>query len=84
MRAVWQNCAKVAKRRCRLVIRFGAINDRKVDVREMLVGSLDGTGWRLETCHRAGSASEGRRQADSFVKADGALEEYDFWAVLVE
>jgi hypothetical protein len=82
LRAVWKNCAEVAKRRCRLVIRFGAINDRKVDVREMIGDSLGGTGWRLQTYRRAGSASAGRRQADSFVNAGGALEEYDFWAVL--
>jgi hypothetical protein len=84
LRTVWKNCANVAKRRCRMVIRFGAINDRKVDPREMITDSLNGTGWRLQTCRQAGSASAGRRQADSFVKAKGALEEYDFWAVLVE
>jgi hypothetical protein len=66
------------------VIRFGAINDRKVDAREIVSHSLSDTGWRLQTCRRTGPASAERRQADSFVKAEGALEEYDFWAVLVE
>ncbi len=84
LRVVWKNCASVAKRRCRLVVRFGAINDRNVDARQMIVDSLSGTGWRYQTCRRAGSASAGRRQADSFVTARGALEEYDFWAVLAE
>src|SRR5213596_1669426 len=28
---VWMNCANVARRGCRMVIRFGAINDRKID-----------------------------------------------------
>jgi hypothetical protein len=82
LRTVWKNCASVAKRGCRMVVRFGAINDRKVDARELIGASLTGTGWRMQTCHRAGSASAGRRQADSFVTAKGALEEYDVWARL--
>src|SRR5439155_8411307 len=28
---VWINCANVARHGCRMVIRFGAINDRKID-----------------------------------------------------
>ena len=83
LRTVWKNCASVAKRGCRMVVRFGAINDRNVDARELIGGSLTGTGWRMQTCHRAGSASAGRRQADTFVTAKGALEEYDVWARLV-
>ena len=63
LRTVWKNCANKAKRRCRMVMRFGAINDRK--------DSLGGTGWRLQTCRRAGSASAGRRQAGLFVNAKG-------------
>ena len=65
-----------------MVVRFGAINDRKVDAREVIGGSLTGTDWRMQTRHRAGSASGGRRQADTFVTAKGALEEYDVWARL--
>ena len=63
--------------------RFGAINDRKVDARELIGGSLTGTGWRMQTCRRAVLLRR-RRQADTFVTAKGALEEYHVWAVLVE
>lgn len=82
LRAVWVNCARLARDNCRLVIRFGAINDRKVDALELAKISLKGSPWRLVTAHQAGSASEGKRQADHFVSSTSAIEEYDIWAVL--
>src|SRR3974390_3370832 len=60
LRRVWTNCAAVAKPGCCLVIRFGAINDRKLAARELLKGSLADTPWRIVTCHNAGTASQGR------------------------
>jgi hypothetical protein len=79
---VWQNCAAVAHANTRLVIRFGAINDRKLDPRELVRDSLANTGWRILTGRNAGSASGGRRQADQFSPGDStpALAEYDLWA----
>jgi hypothetical protein len=80
---VWQNCAAIAGDNARLVIRFGAINDRKLDPRELVKNSLADTGWRLLTSHNAGIAAAGRRQANHFGTEDfiPALAEYDLWAV---
>jgi hypothetical protein len=81
LKKVWQNCAKVSKPGCRMVIRFGAINDRDIDARTMIRESLTGTQWKIVTCHHAGSASAGRRQADHFAPASDAILEYDVWTV---
>ncbi len=80
---VWKNCADVASDNARLVIRFGAINDRKLDPRELVKGSLTDSGWRLLTGRSAGSASGGRRQANHFGSDDSAppIAEYDLWAI---
>lgn len=81
LKKVWQNCANASKRGCRMVIRFGAINDRKVDPIEILKESLAKTRWRITARYDAGTASEGRRQANHFVSTDDAIAEYDVWAV---
>jgi hypothetical protein len=81
LKKVWQNCAKASKCGCRMVVRFGAINDRNVDAFGILKESLAETGWRITTCHDAGTASKGRRQADHFVSAGAAISEYDVWTV---
>lgn len=80
---VWKNCAGVARDNARLVIRFGAINDRKLDPRPLVKNSLLGTGWRLLTGRNAGTAIGGRRQANHFSLPDSTppIEEYDLWAV---
>ena len=82
MRSVWQNCAGHAKTNCRLVIRFGAINDRKVEPLELVKDSLKNTPWKVLTARRAGTASTGKRQANHFVPAKAAIDEYDIWAKL--
>jgi hypothetical protein len=79
---VWTNCAGVAKRGCRLVVRFGAINDRKVDPCRLIKESFEDSPWRLLTLRNAGSASEGKRQADTFVSSADPIPEYDVWATL--
>jgi hypothetical protein len=40
LRTVWNNVASIAAKRATLVVRFGAINDRATDPREMLKQSL--------------------------------------------
>jgi hypothetical protein len=80
LKQVWTNCAAVAKPGCRLIIRFGAINDRNLDARELLKNSLAETPWKILTCHNAGTASHGKRQADAFVPTAEAIQEYDLWA----
>jgi hypothetical protein len=82
LRQVWTNCASVAKPGCRLVVRFGAINDRKIDAARLIKQSFDRSPWQLLTLRNAGSASAGKRQADTFVAASDPIEEYDVWATL--
>lgn len=82
MRTVWINCAEHAKAGCRLIVRFGAINDRKVDSLEVLKRSLAGTSWKTVMARRAGSASHGKRQAEHFGTESSAIDEFDLWAVL--
>lgn len=79
---VWQNCASVSSRNARLIIRFGAINDRKLDPRELVKNSLINTGWRPLTGHNVAPALDGRRQADHFGATEVAppIAEYDLWA----
>lgn len=84
LRAVWINCAKKAKSGCRLVLRFGAINNRNVDSIELARTSIKNTPWRIITVRRAGTASTGKRQANQFVPAKSALVEHDFWLILDE
>jgi DNA methylase len=82
LRKVWTNCATAAKPRCRLIIRFGAINGRRIDALELVKDSLRETPWKALTSRRAGNASKGKRQAIHFVPAETAIEEYDVWAEL--
>ena len=79
LKIVWLNCASVSKRDCRLIIRFGAINDREVDALGILKKSLADTEWRITKSNDAGSAAHGRRQANHFVSAADAITEYDVW-----
>jgi hypothetical protein len=77
---VWRNAAGVCNDGARMVIRFGAIADRKVDPVELFKQSLAGAGWRLKTVKGAGRADAGKRQADAFLrKRSKPSEEFDFW-----
>ncbi len=79
---VWSNCAKKAVSDARLVIRFGGINDRRADPFEILQLSLRDSGWRIQTRVAAGSAREGRRQADSFSRSKTTpQDEFDLWTI---
>jgi hypothetical protein len=82
LKQVWQNTGSLCKSGAELIIRFGAINDRKAEPLPILKESLKDTGWRIQTRKSAGYASEGRRQALHISKASKkALEEYDIWAI---
>jgi hypothetical protein len=64
-----------------MVIRFGGITDRRVDPLTLIKNSLEDTGWRITTARRAGTAIEGKRQADTFLrKRTKPVAEYDVWA----
>ena len=83
LRSVWKNVAAFTTDDARLIVRFGAINDRPSDPMEVLETSLERTPWRLHRTVSAGTAARGRRQAVTFSSAPkaAALPEYDFWAV---
>ena len=83
LRSVWKNVAAFTTDDARLIVRFGAINDRPVDPMEVLEASLERTPWRLHRTVSAGTAARGRRQAVTFSSKSRttALPEYDFWAV---
>jgi hypothetical protein len=81
LQAVWHNVGAVCAAEARMVVRFGAINDRKVNALELLKLSLQGSRWEVTDVYSAGSASRGRRQALHFSPSEkGAIEEYDVWA----
>ncbi len=66
-----------------MVVRFGAINDRKANCLDILKESFQGTSWNIDNILSAGDASVGRRQAYHFRgKQKPALEEYDIYATL--
>ncbi len=83
LKKVWNNLGAVAKKSCKMVIRFGSIGERAVDPLQIIKTSLEDTKWRIQTIHNAGSSAGGRRQANHFLK-DAALArpEYDIWATI--
>ena len=83
LRRVWNNSAKACEPGATMVVRFGGITDRRTDSLELVKTSFRGSQWRLKTIHSAGSALEGRRQADSFLRnKTKPLVEHDLWAKL--
>jgi hypothetical protein len=78
---VWRNIVGISRENANLVIRFGSISNRSYDALKIIKESISGSGWCIATIRRAGSASEGRRQADTFLRKKSVpLEEYDIWA----
>lgn len=81
LRAVWRNAATVCSRSATLVIRFGGITDRNAIPLDLIKASLKDSGWTLRTIREAGSATEGKRQADAFLRSRSLpMREYDVWA----
>lgn len=81
--AVWQRVREVCKPDATLVIRFGAINDRAVNSLELLYRSLDAVGWSIAETVNAGTARDGRRQADHFIRnRSTSIIEHDIWATV--
>jgi len=82
LRSVWLNTARASADDARMVIRFGGIADRRADPLKIIKSSLKHSGWRISTVKEAGSAWEGKRQADAFLRTQSApLVEYDVWAI---
>lgn len=82
LRKVWRNTAGVCSRDAVMVIRFGGITDRHVNPLDLAKSSLNDSGWRITTIRKAGSAIEGKRQADAFLRIKTKpMCEYDIWTV---
>lgn len=81
LRKVWLNAGKVCAEDAKMVIRFGGITDRSADPLTLIKNSLSDSGWRITTIREAGSAAEGKRQANAFLRTEsGPMIEYDVWA----
>jgi hypothetical protein len=81
LKKVWLNCAHVSKSGCRMIIRFGAINNRTIDALTVLKKSLSESGWCVTRSRDAGIAAVGRRQASHFGSVGDAVTEYDVWTI---
>jgi hypothetical protein len=78
---VWRNVLQVCRSDAKMIIRFGGINDRKQEPMAILRRSLVAAGWSIRTVRAAGTAKNGRRQADQFKRACGTpIAEYDAYA----
>lgn len=81
LRQVWCNAGGVCTEDAKMIIRFGGITDRRADPLELIKSSFVESGWRITTIRKAGSAKEGKRQADAFLRSKSQpLAEYDIWA----
>ena len=81
LQQVWHNAAAVCSDDATMVIRFGGITDRRADPLGLVRDSLEGSGWRTVTLREAGTANEGRRQANTFLRTrTKPISEYDVWA----
>jgi hypothetical protein len=83
LRQVWRNAATVCADDACLVIRFGGIADRAAEPLDLLKSSLHDSGWRIQKVRPAGTAHEGKRQAETFLRrSTRPRAEYDVWARL--
>jgi len=65
-----------------MVIRFGGITNRCADPLNLIKRSLIDSGWRITTIREAGSATDGKRQADTFLRIKSKPRvEYDIWVI---
>jgi hypothetical protein len=81
LRQVWSNAETVCAEHAKMVIRFGGITDRRVNPLNLIKDSLCFSGWRVTTIQKAGLATEGKRQANSFLRTKSTpVSEYDVWA----
>jgi hypothetical protein len=77
---VWKNVASRAAAGARLIIRYGGINTRVFEPKDILEKSLKDSGWRMVTAREAPDSGRGRRQARQFrPKPKKAIVEYDVY-----
>lgn len=80
LRQVWRNAESVCAEDARMVIRFGGITDRRANPLSVIKSSLTDSGWRITAIGEAGSATDGKRQADAFLRTKSKpMTEYDIW-----
>jgi hypothetical protein len=80
LRQVWRNAKNVCAKDAKMVIRFGGITNRHVNPLEIIKSSLGDSGWRISTIKKAGVATAGKRQADTFLRTKTTpMIEYDIW-----
>ena len=83
LRKVWSNVAEGCKADANMVVRFGGISDRRINPLDLVKDSFRNSPWRLSTIRSAGSALEGKRQADAFLRSRSKpVVENDLWAKL--
>jgi hypothetical protein len=82
LRQVWRNTHSVCAENANMVIRFGGIPDRNANPLDLIKQSFCDSGWRITTAKKAGSAIEGKRQADYFLRnRSNPIAEHDIWAI---
>lgn len=77
---VWRNVSAVCTAEASMIIRFGGIADRRTNPLDLIKNSLRDSGWRITTIPGTGTPTEGRRQADAFLRTK-PMAEYDLWAI---
>jgi hypothetical protein len=81
--AVWRRVGEVCIPDATLIVRFGAINDRAVNSLDLIWASLDDAGWSIADTVHAGTARDGRRQADHLIRnRSTSMVEHDVWATV--
>jgi hypothetical protein len=81
----WRNIAKSCANGAHVIIRVGCLPSIPVDAAVLVRRSLHAaeSGWKVARVRRAGTASQGKRQADQFGRQLGvASEEADIFATL--
>ena len=82
LRQVWRNAHSVCAENAKMVIRFGGIPDRSANPMDLIKNSFYDSGWRITTVKKAGTATEGKRQADYFLrKRSTPMLERDIWTI---
>jgi hypothetical protein len=78
---VWDRVAERSSPSLQMVVRFGSINSRVSDPREILRRSLQHSSakWRIRKIQPAGGYRSGRRQADQMILSTSASPEFDFY-----
>jgi len=82
LNTVWKNLSEISDSETTMVIRYGAINSKRIESLQAVEESIENSGWKTIRVKSAGSSDDGKRQATTFLKRRShAIDEYDIWAV---